>query len=62
MKELIYRSFFVDFFSRNRELKFGNDNYEDSKNVIGKRVCLSGLEIGSGNIENMSSSVVFRTS
>ena len=37
--------FFVDFFSRNGELKFGNHDYEDSKKVIGKRVCVSGLEI-----------------
>ena len=52
----------MDCFSRNGELKFGNDDYEDSKNVIGKRVCVSGLEIGSGKIESSSSSVVFRTS
>ena len=62
VKKLIYRSFFVDCFSRNGELKFGNDDYEDSKNVIGKRVCVSGLEIGSGKFESLSSSVVFRTS
>ena len=38
--------FFLDFFSKNRELKFGNHDYEDSKKVTRERVCVSGLEIG----------------
>ena len=36
MKELIYRSFFVDVFTRNRELKFNNHYYEESEDFIEK--------------------------
>ena len=36
MKELIYRSFFVDFFTRNRELKFNNHYHEESEDFIEK--------------------------
>ena len=36
VKELIYRSFFVDFSFNNREHRLNKHDEEDSKDVIGK--------------------------
>ena len=50
----------MDFFTRNRELKFSNHDYEDNEDFIGKRIYVSGSEIGR-KLEYLSSSVVYRT-